>query len=193
MVEKEMVYYPDLDKVEDLILQAIKSYGVLRKIGKHQEADDVRAKIKEMKFAQKHLHLVMNLDFNKPSPKMLELAKEANIDLKNEQMVQEFKLVQIQNLEDIRRLRMGLKPLSKEEIEAQRQKLVEELRAKNKYKVLSAEQKDAGGQVERKEAFTSMQQAAEDSNFDANWMDTVLVVFGIFLWALLIFYVNFLM
>lgn len=193
MVEKEMVYYPDLDKVEDLILQAIKSYGVLRKIGKHQEADDVRAKIKEMKFAQKHLHLVMNLDFNRPSPKMLELAKEANIDLKNEQMVQEFKLVQIQNLEDIRRLRMGLKPLSKEEIEAQRQKLVEELRAKNKYKVLSAEQKDAGGQVERKEAFTSMQQAVEDSNFDANWMDTVLVVFGIFLWALLIFYVNFLM
>jgi len=44
----------------------------------------VRAKIKEMKFAQKHLHLVMNLDFNRPSPKMLELAKEANIDLKNE-------------------------------------------------------------------------------------------------------------
>jgi hypothetical protein len=38
-----------------------------------------------------------------------------------------------------------------------------------------------------------MQEAAEDSNFDANWMDTVLVVFGIFLWALLIFYVNFLM
>jgi len=36
-------------------------------------------------------------------------------------------------------MRMGLKPLSKEEIEAQRQKLVEELRAKNKYKVLSAE------------------------------------------------------
>jgi len=35
MVEREMVYYPDLDKVEDLIIQAIKSYGVLRKIGKH--------------------------------------------------------------------------------------------------------------------------------------------------------------
>lgn len=56
----------------------------MRKIGKHQEAEDVRSKIKEMKFAQKHLHLVMNLDFDRPSPKMLELAKEANVDLKDE-------------------------------------------------------------------------------------------------------------
>jgi hypothetical protein len=37
----------------------------------------------------------MNLDFDRPSSKMLELAKEANVDLKDEQMLQEFKLVQI--------------------------------------------------------------------------------------------------
>jgi len=40
-----------------------------------------------MKFAQKHLHLVMNLDFDRPSAKMLEMAKEANVDLKDETML----------------------------------------------------------------------------------------------------------
>ena len=37
--------------------------------------------------------LVMNLDFDRPSAKMLELAKEAHVDLKDETMLQEFKLV----------------------------------------------------------------------------------------------------
>lgn len=37
-----------------------------------------------MKFAKKHLQLVMNLDFNKPSAKMIEMAIEAKVDLKNE-------------------------------------------------------------------------------------------------------------
>lgn len=100
---------------------------MLRKIGKAEEAHDVKAKIKEMKFAQKHLNLVMNLNFDRPSPKMLEMAKEANVDLKDEAMVQEFKLVQIQNLEDVRRLRTGQKPLTKEEISDQREKLRKEM------------------------------------------------------------------
>ena len=46
-----MKYYPELEKVEELIQQAIQSYNLLRKIGKHQEANDVKGKIKEMKFA----------------------------------------------------------------------------------------------------------------------------------------------
>lgn len=58
---------------------------------------------------------------------MLEMAKEAGVDLKNEVMLQEFKLLQIQNLEDVRRKRLGQKPLSKEEIEDQRAKLRQEM------------------------------------------------------------------
>lgn len=37
----------------------------------------------------------MNLDFDRPSAKMLELAEEAHVDLKDETMLQEFKLVQM--------------------------------------------------------------------------------------------------
>ncbi len=92
-VKNEMIFYPELDKVTELIAQAIQSYTLLRKLGKHEDALDVKSKIKEMKFAQKHLHLVMNLDFDRPSAKMLELAKEAHVDLKDETMLQEFKLV----------------------------------------------------------------------------------------------------
>jgi hypothetical protein len=34
-VELKMTYYPELDKVGELIQQAIQSYILLRKIGKH--------------------------------------------------------------------------------------------------------------------------------------------------------------
>ena len=102
-----MENYPELDKVHELIQQAIKSYIILIKVGKHQEAEMVKAKIREMKLAQKNLQLVMNLDFDKPSQKMIDMAKEANIDLKDETIMQEFKLIQKQNLEDINRMRKG--------------------------------------------------------------------------------------
>jgi hypothetical protein len=36
----------------------------------------------------------MNLDFNRPTPKMLNMAKEANIDLKDSRVLLEFKLIQ---------------------------------------------------------------------------------------------------
>lgn len=45
-------------------------------------------------------------------------------------------------MEDIRRLRIGQKPLSKEEIATQREKLIAELKAKGKYKIISQESRD---------------------------------------------------
>ena len=47
------------------------------------DADEVKKKLKDMKYHRKHLHMVMNLNFNKPSATMLEKAKEAKIDLKD--------------------------------------------------------------------------------------------------------------
>lgn len=46
-----------------------------------------------MKFAQKNIYLVMNLDFDKPSARMIQMAREANVDLKDKKMLQEFKSV----------------------------------------------------------------------------------------------------
>lgn len=35
----------------------------------------VKEKIKETMYAREHLRLVMNLDFDKPTPKLIEMAK----------------------------------------------------------------------------------------------------------------------
>lgn len=60
-----------------------------------------------MKFAQKNIYLVMNLDFDKPSARMIEMAKEANVDLKDKRMLQEFKSVQLKNIDEIKNLKVG--------------------------------------------------------------------------------------
>lgn len=92
-VKEELEFHPEFDKIGDLIQQAIQSYILLRKVGKFEEAQDVKLKIKEMKFAQKNIYLVMNLDFDKPSAKMIQMAKDANVDLKDKRMLEEFKSV----------------------------------------------------------------------------------------------------
>lgn len=47
-----------------------------------------------MKFARTHLQHVMNLDFNKPSKKIKEMAMKANIDLNDPIIIDEFKAIQ---------------------------------------------------------------------------------------------------
>lgn len=77
----------------------------------------MKAKIKETKYAKQHLKLVMNLDFNKPTPKMIEMAKTNNIDLNDPKVLEEFKKIQDQNLTDIQLLKQGKKPPTKEEMQ----------------------------------------------------------------------------
>ncbi len=50
----------------------------------------------------------MNFDFDRPQQKLVEMAKTSNIDLKDKRILEEFKIIQQQNLEDIRRLKQGL-------------------------------------------------------------------------------------
>lgn len=90
---ENMTVYPELDKVSELINIAIDNYKVLKKLGKITDASEIKKKIKEMKFSKEHLNLVLNLDFNRPSEKMTELAIAAGVDLKDGRMLQEFKLV----------------------------------------------------------------------------------------------------
>jgi hypothetical protein len=47
-----MTVYPELDKVTELTKIAIENYKVLKKVGKHLDAEDMKAKIKEMKFSK---------------------------------------------------------------------------------------------------------------------------------------------
>ena len=119
-VKQDLQYYVEIDQVTELVNKAIENYKILKKLGQMEEAREVKSKVKEMKFAQQHLLQVMNLDFEKPTQKMIVMAKEANIDLKDSRVLLEFKLIQQQNLEDMRRLKDGKAGLSPEEIAAMR-------------------------------------------------------------------------
>jgi len=58
----------------------------------------------------------MNLDFKKPTAKLREMARKNKIDLTEPSVIEEFRRIQNQNLEDIRRLKEGKKPLTDEEM-----------------------------------------------------------------------------
>jgi hypothetical protein len=63
----------------------------------------------------------MNLDFSRPTQKLRDMAIKNNIDLRDTTVIEEFKRIQEQNLEDIRRMKEGKKPLTDDEMKAKLQ------------------------------------------------------------------------
>lgn len=98
---------PEIDQLQDIIETQIMNIGLCKKLGKFEEYDLLRGKIKEMKFAKEHLLLTLNLDFKRPTMKMKSFAEKSNIDLDDPKVHEEFEIMQLQNLEDIRRIRDG--------------------------------------------------------------------------------------
>ena len=94
-------HIPQLKDVQEIVDKTVESYVFFIKAGKMKEAAMIRDKIKETKYAKEHLKLVMNLDFSRPTPKMVEMAGKNNIDLKDPIVIREFRKIQDQNLEDI--------------------------------------------------------------------------------------------
>ena len=73
---------------------------------------------------------VLNMDFTKPTAKLRKMAKDANIDLMDPNVLEEFKVIQQQTLDDIKRMKDGQKPLTEEESKAEREKMLKERREK---------------------------------------------------------------
>ena len=119
-------YLPECDDVDAIINNTIETYRILKKAGKFKEAEMMRQKIKETKYAKEHLKLVMNLDFKKPTAKMIKLAEDNNIDIESPAVLNEFRKLQQQNLTDIRLMKEGKKPPTEEELQAQMNKEREE-------------------------------------------------------------------
>ena len=100
-----------------IVDKTIESYRIFKKAGKFEDAMQMKEKIKETKYAKEHLKLVMNLDFEKPTPKMIKMAKQNKINLKDPQVIGEFKKIQAQNLKDIQLMKEGKKPPTPEELQ----------------------------------------------------------------------------
>lgn len=93
-VKSELELYPEINQIDDVLERLIDNYKVLRKLGQLDEAAEAWEKIKQIKFEQKHLILVMNLDFDRPMDKLKKMASESNIDLKDTRVLLEFRLIQ---------------------------------------------------------------------------------------------------
>lgn len=86
-------HFPEIDDVQVIIDKTIESYRIFKKAGKYKEAKMMKEKIKETKYAKEHLKLVMNLDFNKPTQKLILLANNNQIDLLDPKVIEEFKKI----------------------------------------------------------------------------------------------------
>lgn len=112
-----------MEDLQAMITKAEESYKLFRKTGRSKESKLVKQKLEEALFAKEHLFHVMNLDFNKPTAKLREMARKNNIDLTDPMVIEEFRRIQLQNLEDIRRMKEGKKPLTEEEMKVKLQNL----------------------------------------------------------------------
>jgi hypothetical protein len=113
--------FPELDDLQVMIDKAEESYRLFKKTGRGKEAKMVKEKLEEALFAKEHLFHVMNLDFSRPTQKLRDMAIKNNIDLRDTTVIEEFKRIQEQNLEDISRMKEGKKPLTDDEMKAKLQ------------------------------------------------------------------------
>ena len=87
-------YFKELDDVQNFIDQTLEAYKMLKKLPKKsKEIKEVREKIIETMYAKKHLKMVMNMDFERPTEKMRKMAKDNNIDLNDSAVINEFKKI----------------------------------------------------------------------------------------------------
>lgn len=125
-IKDELQHYPEVDILESIIQSNIDNYKMSKKFGQIEQAKIYKITIQEIKFAKQHLIRVMNMDFTRPTQKMLNMASKSKINLHDPKVIEEFKIIQLQMLGDIQRMKDGLKPQSEAEIRAQRAKIANE-------------------------------------------------------------------
>jgi len=81
--------------LNDIIKKTIDDYKIANKMGRQEDILTYQATIKQLKFAKEHMVRVLNMDFTKPTDKLKKMAKESKIDLKDPNVLEEFKVIQI--------------------------------------------------------------------------------------------------
>ena len=77
-----------------MIDKAEESYRLFKKTGRISEAKLIKQKLIEALYAKEHLKLVMNMDFSRPTPRMIQMAVKNNIDLSDPLVIEEFRKIQ---------------------------------------------------------------------------------------------------
>ena len=93
-INEELKMYPEVEELGIMIENTVENYRFYKKVNQVKEANEIKGKMQEIKFAQQHLILVMNMDFDRPSANLKKMAKGSNIDLKDPRIIDEFKAIQ---------------------------------------------------------------------------------------------------
>jgi hypothetical protein len=84
----------DVEEMTTLVDNTINAYKKHRKAGQLKQAKSMKKKLAEAKFQREHLIMVMNLDFTKPTDKMIQIAEKTKINLEDERILDEFRFIQ---------------------------------------------------------------------------------------------------
>ena len=93
-IKDELQHYPEIDTLSSIIQSNIDNYKMSKRFGQLENAKIYKVTIREIKFAKEHLIRVMNMDFSRPTQKMLTMATKSNIDLNDPKVIEEFKIIQ---------------------------------------------------------------------------------------------------
>ena len=120
---------PEVAELDEIIAKSIEDFKITRKMRRGEEAKVLWESLQQMKFAREHLVHIMNMDFTKPTKKLRDMAKEGNIDLTDPKVLEEFKVMQKQTLQDIKRMKDGKGPQTDEELKTDRKQQMEKRHA----------------------------------------------------------------
>jgi hypothetical protein len=189
----------ELEDVQTIIDKCIEGYRIYKKTGKHKDAELMKEKIKETKYAKEHLKLVMNLDFTRPTPKLVEFAKKNQVNLHDPHIIEEFKKIQLQNLTDIHLMKDGKKPPTHaelqqrlaEEREQEFKKRMEDMETKNAESEKKVEEYTRLVQHNAKENDKQIQEIKEDASQKQQTRDVLFLAAIALTWLLLVVYANY--
>ena len=140
------------------------------------------------------------MDFNLPTAKLRKMAKDSKIDLKDPNVLEEFKVIQTQTLNDIKRMKDGQKPQTEEESKVERASLMKDRREKMIEEAMQKqkeESEETDKQTEKlvKQLMVSKKQPEKAGNGDkandGGQMDKVLLAAILLLWISIMVYTNY--
>ena len=202
-INEDLKHFPEIDQLTEIIVKSVEDYKIAKKFNQIDEAKIYKATIKEMKFAREHLIRVMNMDFGRPTQKMLDMAEKANIDLKDPKVIEEFKIIQQQTLGDIQRMKQGKKPLTEAEMKLERTKLLNQRQEQRIQDHIKKQKEDQSAAIKNTERIVELLNKSQE-NLEASIefekqdklshkRDRICLAVLVLVWFLIIIYTNYFM
>ena len=143
----------------------------------------------------------MNMDFNKPTQKLRDIAEQGNIDLKDPNVIEEFKVIQQQTLNDIQRMKDGKGPQTEEELKADREGIIKRRQEERFNNMVKKQEEDQARETTKTEEIVNLIKKDKkgltisnvDQKTDNSLRDGLLLGILILIWVAIIVDTNYFM